>query len=337
MLVLDWRDPAPGEAMRRREFITLLSGSAFTWPLAARAQQRAIPRIGYIWSGAPGTEMSIAGLRQGLTDRGYVVGHNLMIEERYAEGNPHRIPVPIDQLLALSIDVLVTPGTPITLAAQRATTTVPIVCITGNPVGSGLVASLSRPGGNITGMSLLSGEYSAKWLELLTQVAPTLHRIAVLWNPDNPAMIEEHGHLQDTARVLGLALTFLSARPSEIEASLAALTPATVDGFVVTDDAFLEPLLPRLIALAADRRLPALYPFSNAIQQGGLMSYSANFFAMWRRAAGYVDRILKGDRPSELPIEQATEVALNINLKTAKALGLTIPTTLLVTADEVIE
>jgi putative ABC transport system substrate-binding protein len=260
-----------------------------------------------------------------------------MIEERYAEGNPHRIPVLIDQLLALSIDVLVTPGTPITLAAQRATTTVPIVCITGNPVGSGLVASLSRPGGNITGMSLLSGEYSAKWLELLTKAAPTLHRIAVLWNPDNPAMIEEHGHLQDTARVLGLALTFLSARPSEIEASLAALTPATVDGFVVTDDAFLEPLLPRLIALAADRRLPALYPFSNAIQQGGLMSYSANFFAMWRRAAGYVDRILKGDRPSELPIEQATEVALNINLKTAKALGLTIPTTLLVTADEVIE
>jgi len=319
--------------MRRREFITLLSGSAFTWPLAARAQQRAIPRIGYIWSGAPGAEMSIAGLRQGLTDRGYVVGRNLMIEERYAEGNPHRIPVLIDQLLALSIDVLVTPGTPITRAAQRATTTVPIVCIT----VSGLVASLSRPGGNITGMSLLSGEYSAKWLELLTKAAPTLHRIAVLWNPDNPAMIEEHDHLQDTAHVLGLALTFLSARPSEIEASLAALTPATVDGFVVTDDAFLEPLLPRLIALAADRRLPALYPFSNAIQQGGLMSYSANFFAMWRRAAGYVDRILKGDRPSELPIEQATEVALNINLTTAKALGLTIPTTLLVTADEVIE
>ena len=199
--------------MRRREFITLLSGSAFTWPLAARAQQRAIPRIGYIWSGTPGAEMSIAGLRQGLTDRGYVVGRNLMIEERYAEGNPHRIPVLIDQLLALSIDVLVTPGTPITLAAQRATTTVPIVCITGNPVGSGLVASLSRPGGNITGMSLLSGEYSAKWLELLTKAAPTLHRIAVLWNPDNPAMIEEHGHLQATARVLGLALTFLSARP----------------------------------------------------------------------------------------------------------------------------
>ena len=323
--------------MRRREFITRVGGGALAWPLAARAEQRAIPRIGYIWSGALGTEMSIAGLRQGLTDRGYVVGRNLMIEERYAEGNPHRIPVLIDQLLALSIDVLVTPGTPITLAAQRATTTVPIVCITGNPVGSGLVASLSRPGGNIIGMSLLSGEYRAKWLELLTKAAPTLHRIAVLWNPDNPAMIEEHDHLQDTAHVLGLALTFLSARPSEIEASLAALTPATVDGFVVTDDAFLEPLLPRLIALAADRRLPALYPFSNAIQQGGLMSYSANFFAMWRRAAGYVDRILKGDRPSDLPIEQATEVALNINLKTAKALGLTIPTTLLVTADEVIE
>jgi len=135
-------------------------------------------------------------------------------------------------------------------------------------------------------------------------------------------MIEEHDHLQDTVRVLALTLTFLSARPSEIAASLAALTPATVDGFVVTDDAFLEPLLPRLIALAAGRRLPALYPFSNAIQQGGLMSYSPNFFAMWRRAAGYVDRILKGERPSDLPIEQAIEVTLNINLKTAKTLGL---------------
>ena len=323
--------------MQRREFITLLGGSVFTWPLAARAQQRAIPRIGYIWSGTPGAELSIAGLRQGLMDRGYVVGRNLTIEERYAEGNPEQIPELIAQLLALNIDELVTPGTPITLAAQRATTTVPIVCITGNPVGSGLVASLSHPGGNITGMSLLSGEYSAKWLELLTKAAPTLHRIAVLWNPDNPAMIEEHDHVQDTARVLGLELTFLSARPSEIKASLAALTPATVDGFVVTDDAFMEPLLPRLIALAADRRLPALYPFSNAVQQGGLMSYSANFFAMWRRAASYVDRILKGDRPADLPIEQATEVALDINLKTAKALGLTIPTTLLVTADEVIE
>lgn len=323
--------------MQRREFITLLGGSVFTWPLAARAQQRAIPRIGYIWSGTPGAELSIAGLRQGLMDRGYVVGRNLTIEERYAEGNPEQIPELIAQLLALNIDELVTPGTPITLAAQRATTTVPIVCITGNPVGSGLVASLSHPGGNITGMSLLSGEYSAKWLELLTKAAPTLHRIAVLWNPDNPAMIEEHDHVQDTARVLELELTFLSARPSEIKASLAALTPATVDGFVVTDDAFMEPLLPRLIALAADRRLPALYPFSNAVQQGGLMSYSANFFAMWRRAASYVDRILKGDRPADLPIEQATEVALDINLKTAKALGLTIPTTLLVTADEVIE
>ena len=189
--------------LKRREFITLLGGSVFTWPLAARAQQRAIPRIGYIWSGTPGAELSIAGLRQGLTDRGYVVGRNLTIEERYAEGNPERIPALIAQLLALNIDVLVTPGTPITRAAQRATTTVPIVCITGNPVGSGLVASLSHPGGNITGMSLLSGEYSAKWLELLTKAAPTLHRIAVLWNPDNPAMIEEHDHVQDTARVLG--------------------------------------------------------------------------------------------------------------------------------------
>jgi putative tryptophan/tyrosine transport system substrate-binding protein len=278
-----------------------------------------------------------AGLRQGLMDRGYVVGRNLMIEERYAGGNLERIPALIAELLAMNIDVLVTPGTPTTQAAQRATTTVPIVCMSGNPVGSGLVASLSHPGGNITGMSLLSDEYSARWLELLTKAAPNLHRVAVLWNPDNVATIVEGDHLKDSARVLGLELTVLSARPSEMEASLAALTPATADGFVVTDDTFLESRLPRLIALAADRRLPALYAFSNAVQQGGLMSYSANFFAMWRNLAGYVDRILKGDRPANLPIEQATEVALQINLKTAKALGLTIPTTLLVTADELIE
>jgi putative tryptophan/tyrosine transport system substrate-binding protein len=324
--------------MRRREVISLLgSGVAAAWPLAARAQQRGVPRIGYISSGSPGANVGNAGLRQGLMDRGYVVGRNLMIEERYAGGNLERIPALIAELLALNIDVLVTPGTPTTQAAQRATTTVPIVCMSGNPVGSGLVASLSHPGGNITGMSLLSDEYSARWLELLTKAAPNLHRVAVLWNPDNVATIVEGDHLKDSARVLGLELTVLSARPSEMEASLAALTPATADGFVVTDDTFLESRLPRLIALAADRRLPALYAFSNAVQQGGLMSYSANFFAMWRNLAGYVDRILKGDRPADLPIEQATEVALQINLKTAKALGLTIPATLLVTADELIE
>src|ERR1700736_1250524 len=196
-----------GEAMRRRDFIILLGGAAAGRPLAARAQQHAIPRVGYIWIGARGTDGSVAGLRQGLTDRGYIVGRNLRLEERYAEGKAERVPALIAELLALNVDVLVTPGTPITLAAQRATSTVPIVCVTGNPVGVGLVANLSRPEGNITGLSLLSADYSAKWLELLKEAVPRLHRVAVLWNPDNLGTALQLENMQKTARALGLDLT----------------------------------------------------------------------------------------------------------------------------------
>jgi putative ABC transport system substrate-binding protein len=326
--------------MKRREFLGCLSATAAAtaaWPVVARAQQGTVQRVGYIWIGAPGTDVSSAGLRQGLIDRGYAIGRNLLLEERYAEGQPERIPALIADLLASKVDVLVTVGTPITRAAQHATTTVPIVFMSGDPVGAGLVTSLSHPGGNLTGMSLLSNDYSAKWLELLTRAAPALHRVAVLWNPDNPGTVGQLNHLRETAPVLGLELTILDAQPSHIETNMAALTPQMIDGFVVTDDPLFLPLLPRLIALAADRRLPALYGFSAAVKQGGLMSYSANFFAMWRGLASYVDRILKGDHPSDLPVEQATEVSLQINVKTAKALGLTIPQTLLATADEVIE
>jgi putative ABC transport system substrate-binding protein len=268
---------------------------------------------------------------------GYVVGRNLVFEERYANGNPERVPALIAELLALKIDVLVTPGTPVTLAAHRATSTVPIVCVTGDPVRTGLAVSLARPGGNITGLSLLSGDYGVKWLELLREAAPTAHRVAMLWNPDNPGTANQNKLMRESAPALGLELTAISVRPTDLEASLAALATAGLDGLVVTDDPLLETLLPRLIALTAERRLPAIYAFGEAVKQGGLMSYSANFFKLWRRAAGYVDRILKGARPAELPIEQATEVTLSINLKTAKALGLIIPEALLARADEVIE
>ena len=322
--------------MKRREFITLL-GSAAAWPLAARAQKLAVPRLGYVWVGVRGTDVSNAGLRQGLADLGYVVGRSLMLEERYANGDPERVPALIAELLALNVDVLVTPGTPITLAAQRATSAVPIVCVTGDPVRSGLAASLARPGGNITGLSLLSGDYSAKWLELLKEAAPKVHRVAMLWNPDNLGTINQSKRMRETALTLGLELIALSVLPAELENSLASLGTAHIDGLVVTDDTLLEPLLPRLIALTAQRRLPAIYAFSDSVQYGGLMSYSANFFKLWRRTAGYVDRILKGAHPAELPIEQATEVALNINLKTANALGLDVPPALVARADEVIE
>jgi len=324
--------------MRRREFISLLGGTAVALPLAARAQQVAMPRLGYIWIGARGTDASLnAGLRQGLADRGYVVGRNLAFEERYAEGTADRVPALIAELLALNIDVLVTPGTPITRAAQRATKTIPIVSVTGNPVGTGLVTSLSHPGGNITGVSLLTGDYSAKWLELLRELVPKLQRVAVLWNPDNPVAAAELEHMRKAAQILLLDLTILSVEPSEIEASLAAITTASFEGLLVPDDPLTQSFLPRIIALTAQRHLPAVYAYSDSVQQGGLISYSANFLEMFRKAAGYVDRILKGAHPGDLPIEQATEVALDINLKTAKALGLTIPPTLLAVANEVIE
>jgi putative ABC transport system substrate-binding protein len=323
--------------MRRRDFVTLL-GSAATWPLAARAQQpRRVPRVGYVWIGAPGTDESTAGLRRGLEDRGYVLGRTLILEERYANGDARRVPDLIAELLALNVDVLATPGGLISRAAQRSTATVPVVLVQGDPVGAGLVASLAHPGGNITGLSLLSLDYAAKWLELLKEATPNLRRIAALWTSDNPGFSRYTERARAAAQALRLDLTILSAQPEVLETSLAAITPANFDGFVVPDDPFLETIMPRLITLAAERKLPAIYGFSAAVRHGALMSYSADFFTLWREAAGYIDRILKGVLPADLPIEQATKVSLKINLKTAKALGIELPPTLLASADEVVE
>ena len=324
--------------MKRRNFVALLGAAVTVMPLAAHAQQPAVPRVGYVWGGVRGTDLYYqTGFRQGLADLGYVVGRNLLLEERYADGEPERVPALIAELLTLNVDVLVTPGTPISQAAQRATSTVPIVCMSGDPVRAGLVASLARPGGNITGLSQLSGEYGVKWVELLKEAAPKVRRVAVLWNPDNPTTANQVELMQKAAPGLGIELTALSIRRADIDNSFAALGERGFDGLVVTDDPSLIPLVPRLIEFTAERRLPAIYPFRDSAQRGGLMSYSANLFKLWQRAAGYVDRILKGARPAELPVQQTTDVTLNINLKTAKALGLDIPMTLSARADEVIE
>jgi putative tryptophan/tyrosine transport system substrate-binding protein len=322
--------------MRRRAFLALLSGAA-AWPIVGRGQSAKTARVAWVDPGPHGDIVSLNGLRQGLVDRGYGLGRDLQLEERYAEGNPGKLPTLIADLLALGVDVLVTAGTPATLAARKATSTVPIVSVTGDPVGVGLAASLSHPGGNVTGMSVLSADYSAKWLGLLKAAVPTLRRVAVLWNPDNPFNQIEMRRLDEAAPGLGLTLSRFSARPQELESSFAAIAAGGFDGMVVADDLSLETLIPRFVAFAAQARIPALYGIGDFVQRGGLMSYSANNFEMWRRAAGYVDRILKGANPAELPIEQATEVALKINLKTAKALGLDIPPLLLASADEVIE
>jgi len=314
--------------------MTLLAGGA-TWPCAASAQPAALPAVGYVWTGQPDGDISERGLRQGLADRGYVIGRNLAFEGRYARGDLARLPALIAELLALKVDVLVTVGTQTSLLARRATSTVPIVSGSGDPVGSGLAVSLDRPGGNVTGVSLLAGDYSSKWLELMQEALPKLRRVAVLYNPDNPAIVRELEQLRASARILHVDVSAFVGSPPAIGNSFADIAGGDYDALVMTTDAALD--FGRILAFASEHRLPALYPFSTAVEQGGLMSYSVDFFSVWRRAAHYVDRILKGDRPADLPIEQPTAVLLKINLKTATALGLTMPPTLLARADEVIE
>jgi putative tryptophan/tyrosine transport system substrate-binding protein len=323
--------------VKRREFIALVGGAATAWPLAAHSQRSSVPKVGYVYVGERGSDVSARGLRQGLADKGYEIGRNLVLEDRYADGNSDKVPALIAELLALKVDVLVTVGTFATLAARRATSSVPIVFASGDPVKTGIAASLNRPGGNATGVSMLASDYSAKWLELMKEALPKLARVAVLWNPENPSVVGEVEQLRTGARSLGLDPSLFLGRSKEIDDSFAAIATGAFDGLVVTTDPSLESLTPRIIAFAAEHRLPTLYPFSTAVQQGGLMSYSTDFFDMWRRAASYVDRILKGETPAELPIEQATRVALKLNLKTAKVLGITIPPSLLARADEVIE
>jgi putative tryptophan/tyrosine transport system substrate-binding protein len=319
--------------MRRRDFITLLSVTG-AWPLAARAQQTKIPRIGVIWIGSPEHESVVLGsLRKALADKGYVFGRDLVFDERYANGKEERIATLIAELLAVGVDVLVTSGTPATVAAHQATTTVPIVSV-GRLIDNGLAASLARPGGDVTGIDNQANDYRMKWLELLGAVAPKLRLVAVLSEPDETPVIMR---LKEAAPRFGLALTFLSARPQDLESSLAAVAAASFDGLIVNDNPSLLPQVPRIIALVAESRTPTLYGFSVAAGQGGLMGYSANFFKIGTRLALYVDRILKGARPGDLPIEQPTEFVLAINLKTAKALGLEIPLTVLAAANEVIE
>jgi putative ABC transport system substrate-binding protein len=304
----------------------------------ALAQKPAKPaRVGYVWIGARGSSPDLDGLLEGLADRGYTAGGNLLLEERYADGHPERLPALFAELLALNVDVLLTPGFQATRAAQRATSTVPIVSVSEDPVGAGLVASLARPGGNITGLSLLLDEGGATWLELLKDASPTLRRIAVLWSPDSPALVREIQRMRKAAPSLGLDVTAFSVRPDEIDAKLGTIATAHPDGLVVCDAPLFLSIRLRLIAFAAQHRLPTLYAGSAAyVRQGGLMSHSANFFGLWRHAAGYVDLILKGARLSDLPIEQSKDFLFLINLTAAKALGLAVPQSLLLRADEVI-
>jgi putative ABC transport system substrate-binding protein len=325
--------------MGRREFVTLL-GSAAAWPLAARAQQPPkLPTIGVLGaSSASQQNQWTAAFLQRLRELGWIEGRTFASEVRWAEGSNERAAEIAAELVRLRVDVIVTSGTPIVLAAKQATAIVPIVFATAaDPLGAGLVASLARPGGNVTGLSIQSTDLVGKRLELLREVVPGLHRLAAIAGAANPAAMLEMGGVQAAARTLGLDIaTFEIRRTEDFGPAFDALKSRAQALYVVSD-----PLLAtnrvRINTLALSARLPTMHGFREYVEVGGLMSYGANFPDLWRRAGDYVDKILRGAKPANLPVEQPTKFDLIINVITAKALGLTVPAGLLARADEVIE
>jgi putative ABC transport system substrate-binding protein len=327
--------------MRRIGFGVVLTLNLVLAPLAAEAQQPSgkVPRIGILWPYSPTVTSPLAeAFRQGLRGQGYIEGQNITVEERWAEGKYDRFPVLAAELVSLKIDVLVAAGTPAISAAKQTTTTVPIVMAFSNdPVESGFVASLARPGANITGLSLVSPELSGRRLELLKAVSPKISRLAVLRNPSNSSHAPLLHETETAARVLKVQLQPVEAQgPAEFESAFVAMTRARAGALVVLPDAVFRDHQKQLVGLAAKSRLPTMYWTKELVDAGGLMAYGANIPDMLRRAAVIVDKILKGAKPADLPVEQPTKFELVINLKTAKALGLTIPPSVLGRADQVI-
>jgi putative ABC transport system substrate-binding protein len=328
--------------LRRRDFITLL-GNAAAWPLAARAQQTGkVSRIGYLGNSSPSLErLLVDAFRQKLRDLGHVEGENIAIEYRWAEGRDDRLLGLAVELVRLQPDVIVTAGTPGTLAAKQATGTIPIVfASSANPIQGGLVASYARPGGNVTGFTILGADLEGKRLELLKETVPGLSRVALLWNPTNPGLTAGY-YQQMRAAATALSVTVTVAaevrRPDDLKnafATIASERPHAL--FVIADRSLLANRM-QIVNFAATSRLPTMYPYREYVDAGGLMSYAPSDIDQLRRTAVYVDRILKGEKPADLPVEEPTTFELVINLKTAKMLGLDVSPTLLLRADEVIE
>jgi ABC-type uncharacterized transport system substrate-binding protein len=330
--------------MNRRAFIGTLAGGLLAAPLAAEAQPPAnVPRIGYLNPGSSSDPLRLRrfdAFRQGLRELGYVEGQNIAIESRWAEGKEDRYPALAADLVRLKVDVIVAQTGAATQAAQRATRTIPIVMsMVNDPVGIGLVPSLPRPGGNVTGTSLMAPDLVGKQLEVLKEAVPSVSRVALLRNPANPASAHQLREAEAAARALGLRLQTLDARNSqEIDSAFAAMTRERAGALLILADALFGNQRRQIAELAAKRHLPTLHGTTpEYAQAGGLMVYSPNLLDLERRLATYVDKLLKGAKPADLPVEQPTKFDLVINLKTARALGLTIPPSLLQRADQVIE
>ena len=330
--------------MKRREFITLVGGVA-AWPLAARAQQQSVStarHIGFLLPGVART-MTVRGLleafRQGLKEYGWVEGQNIRVEYRFANGKEDALPGIAAELVQSRPDVLVVEGTAATWAAKALTQTVPIVMATSSdPVGTGLVASLNRPGGNITGLSIQTAELSGKWLQLLTEIVPALARVAVLSNSLNPSIPLVLEQTKAAAQSLGIEIHVVDVQaPDKFASAFDAVTTARAGALIVLPDPLLYGQHPRIVTFTAASHLPALFPEREVAEAGGLIAYGPSIPASFRRSAGYVDKILRGAKPADLPVEQPTKFELVVNLQTAKAIGVTIPTSILLRADEVIE
>jgi putative ABC transport system substrate-binding protein len=326
--------------MRLIGLAVVLAASVLLTPLVSAAQQAGkVWRIGILSNGSSASPGRLTALLQGLREAGLVEGRTAVFEIRYSEGRTEPFPALASELVSLHVDILVAISTPAIAAAKKTTTTIPIImALASDPVGAGLVASLSHPGGNITGLSLLAPELSAKRLDLLTQTVSPLGRVAVLWNLDNEGMALRFREAQAASRVLGVTIQSVGVRtPADFDGAFATMTRERPDALLVMADTVTVGQRKRTADFAASRRIPAIYEARDFVDVGGLMSYGIDFIDHFRRAASFVDKIVKGAKPADLPVEQPTKFELVINLKTAKALGLTIPQPILVRADQVIQ